>query len=41
MNDELKGSSHGLIEVLSWHLCREIEENHEELETDSQYPSQN
>jgi hypothetical protein len=27
MNDELKRSSHGLIDILSWHLCGEIEEN--------------
>jgi hypothetical protein len=35
VNDELKRSSHGLIEILSWHLCGGTEENNEKLEIDS------
>jgi hypothetical protein len=29
MRKDLEGKAHGLIEVLSWHLCGQTEENHE------------
>jgi hypothetical protein len=29
MSDDLEGSSHGLIQVLSWNLLGETKENHE------------
>jgi hypothetical protein len=35
MSDELEVSSHGLMEVLYWHLLGGTEENHESLSQDS------